>query len=467
MRGAWETIAPMTDSLSLLSFYEAEQVGCPALKDRANVTPLDSLPECPLQASTARCNEGGVAKNYAANGVADEMVSSAFEFCCQAGILGDLGKTAWLVSSLRNYWPAARAEAPELDACEASSPLYSVPHLQQLHSFLCSGGGEGARGAATDSADALVNTVQQLTEAVLWGEKHNTDFFDFFCEAGILSDLVHMLGDAGTPQKVKVQLLQTLSMLLQNSRRDTFLYYLLSNSHLSQMIEMQFDLSDEEICSYYITFLKSLALRLNTDTVRLFFTQRPQPSFPLYVEAVKLFGHDDPMVQTAVLTISLQVFRIEDPQVRAFVLKHAAEEYFPKLASHLRDLWLRVNAAAAEQSRSQAEYANELQNDLLLYMADVFDLNIPELSQALERSILEHAVSPVLIATLQASLGPISDDGIVSPAVALFLARQVIDTLDSKALSTPLASVMDLRQDSTFTASLCPEAMSPSPIRCH
>lgn len=355
-------------------------------------------------------------------------------------------------SLLGSYW--ARSN----DVEGANTPQYSVPHLRQLHACLSLSLETGAEGnKATDEAgDTLVNTVVQLTEALLWGEKHDTDFFDFFCEAGILGDFVRMLGEASTPQKAKVQLLQTLSMLVQNSRRQTTLYYLLSNHHLNRLISMQLDFCDEEICTYYITFLKSLAIRMNVDTVRFFFIQHPEPSFPLFVDAVKLVGHDDQMVRTAVRTISLQAFRIEDPQVRTFVLNHAANDYFPELACALRDLWLRVDVTAAhatEQSKSKVHSANELQQDLLLYLADILDLEIPELSEALEQNILEHAVNPVLVAALQAPPGPASrsglrKDGTLSPAVARFLARQVVDTLDSDVLSTPLNAAMEARRPS-------------------
>merc|ERR1740138_821771 len=172
------------------------------------------------------------------------------------------------------------------------------------------------------------------------------NFFDFFCEKSILADFIRVLNLQKAPKTVKVQLLQTLSMLVQNIRRQTSLYYLLSNNYVNKLIAMPLDFNDEEILAYYITLLKSLAMRLDAETIKFFFVQHPEPSFPLYTEVVKFFGHRDQMVRATVRTITLQVYPIEFPPMRMFVLRHAAESYFSQLAFHLRDLWLRLDTAA-------------------------------------------------------------------------------------------------------------------------
>merc|ERR1719482_2106794 len=123
--------------------------------------------------------------------------------------------------------------------------------------------------------------------------------------------------------KIKVQLLQTLSMLIQNIRRRTSLFYLLSENHVNQLIAIPFDFNDEEILCYYITLLKSFAMRLDCETINFFFIQTPECSFPLYIEATKLFSHRDQMVRASVRTITLQVYSLEDEYVRNYVKRHA------------------------------------------------------------------------------------------------------------------------------------------------
>lgn len=53
--------------------------------------------------------------------------------------------------------------------------------------------------------------------------------------------------------------------------------YLLSNNHVNSIIVHKFDFSDEEIMAYYISFLKTLSLKLNNHTVHFFYNEvRPQ-----------------------------------------------------------------------------------------------------------------------------------------------------------------------------------------------
>lgn len=55
--------------------------------------------------------------------------------------------------------------------------------------------------------------------------------------------------------------------------------YLLSNNHVNSIIVHKFDFSDEEIMAYYISFLKTLSLKLNNHTVHFFYNEvRPQNS---------------------------------------------------------------------------------------------------------------------------------------------------------------------------------------------
>ncbi|EDO26306.1 predicted protein, partial [Nematostella vectensis] len=67
--------------------------------------------------------------------------------------------------------------------------------------------------------------------------------------------------------------LQTLSILFKNTPNESSLNYLLSNNHVNSIIIHKFDFSDEEVLAYYISFLKTLSLKLNTQTIHFFFNE--------------------------------------------------------------------------------------------------------------------------------------------------------------------------------------------------
>eukprot|EP00927_Polykrikos_kofoidii_P016368 TRINITY_DN17390_c0_g1_i1.p1 TRINITY_DN17390_c0_g1~~TRINITY_DN17390_c0_g1_i1.p1 ORF type:complete len:900 (-),score=144.43 TRINITY_DN17390_c0_g1_i1:423-3122(-) len=359
-------------------------------------------------------------------------------------------------------------------ASSPRTPSYSFARLQQLYEKLSQfRESDLEKTGASGGGEAVVETVRQITEALIWGEQNDTNFFDFFCEKSILANFIIVLGLPKAPKTVKVQLLQTLSMLVQNIRQQTSLYYLLSNNYVNHLISMDLDFSDEEILAYYITLLKSLAMRLNGETIKFFFLQNPEQVFPLYIEATKFFSHRDQMVRATVRTITLQVYRIEDHSMRRFVLRHASEFYFSKLAMHLRDLWLRLGAVvsgAGDGDLAALQHENELQQDLLIYLTDVFDLDVTELNDVLADRLLNCTMLPIPLAgaampaqalpsgaiggrgdTLSGSpTAQLSSQGAlgellhstIAPVVALFLLRQVFDTFRCRVLLEPLASAL-------------------------
>eukprot|EP00400_MALV-I_sp_L67-5_P000820 gene820-866_t len=256
--------------------------------------------------------------------------------------------------------------------------------------------------------EVVVNIIQQMTSALVWGEKNNdSSLFDFFCEKNLLAFFVRILGLPRVPKSVKVQIMQTLSMLLQNIQQETSLYYLLSNNYVNQLISTPFDWQDEEILAYYITFLKSLALGLNPETIKFFFNEKAD-HFPLYVEATRFFHHRDGMVRAAVRTLTLQIYKVGDASMRRFVLSNkSSQNYLINNACYLRELWMHLNKLTEEAASvaKMQEVIEELE-DLLDYFSDVFRSGDQKLSELLANRLLTYALIPILCGSLIKSAAP-------------------------------------------------------------
>jgi len=99
----------------------------------------------------------------------------------------------------------------------------------------------------------------------------------------------------------------------------------------------KFDFSDEDVMGYYILFLKTLSLKLNTHTIHFFYNEvsiissipsyqvnlsfplQHTNDFPLYTEAIKFFNHPESMVRIAVRTISLNVYKVQNSSMLRFI----------------------------------------------------------------------------------------------------------------------------------------------------
>lgn len=79
---------------------------------------------------------------------------------------------------------------------------------------------------------------------------------------------------------INTQLLQTLMMILDNINTPTSIWFLLSKNHMNSIITHKFDFQEEEVLAYYISFMKSLSMKLTSDTL-LFFHNEHLPDFPL------------------------------------------------------------------------------------------------------------------------------------------------------------------------------------------
>ena len=95
----------------------------------------------------------------------------------------------------------------------------------------------------------------------------------------MLGDIIGILYQ-NRSNKTKVQVIQTISILVQNihdekSLCDTLLWFnnidfILSNNHINSIITAPLDFSDEDIVSQYISFVKMLSLSINEKTIHFF-----------------------------------------------------------------------------------------------------------------------------------------------------------------------------------------------------
>ena len=111
----------------------------------------------------------------------------------------------------------------------------------------------------------------------------------FFLEERMLGDIIGIISQKRS-KETKVQVIQTISILVQNIRDEkslcsvfyrvmTLLDFILSNNHINSIITADLDFRDEDIVSQYISFMKVLSLSINEKTIH-FFHNNVQLVFP-------------------------------------------------------------------------------------------------------------------------------------------------------------------------------------------
>ncbi|XP_031353822.1 protein CLEC16A homolog isoform X2 [Photinus pyralis] len=356
---------------------------------------------------------------------------------------------------------------------------HSLEHLKYLYNVLSRN-----QTVSEHNRGLLVETLRSIAEILIWGDQNDSSVFDFFLEKNMLSFFLRIMRQrSGGSSYVCVQLLQTLNILFENIRNETSLYYLLSNNHVNSIIVHKFDFSDEEVMAYYISFLKTLSLKLNPHTIHFFYNEHTN-DFPLYTEAIKFFNHPESMVRIAVRTLTLNVYKVEDASMLAFIRDRTAAPYFSNIVwfigKHIHELDACVRNDADHQSQNRLSDLVAEHLDHLHYLNDILLLKITDLNQVLTDHLLHKLLIPLYIYSLSSirrqsevtmetatqnlarvlnkSLSSFeqqeSANGKVSSVVSLFLLSQVFLIISHSPLIRYLAWIILRTERSTFDQGL-------------
>ena len=80
----------------------------------------------------------------------------------------------------------------------------------------------------------------------------------------------------------------------------------MSHPFLNKLISFKFNFYDEELVDIFISFLKSLALQIDSTTIKFFINTRTN-NFPLLAITNKFFNHSEMMVRNAMRIIVLKI----------------------------------------------------------------------------------------------------------------------------------------------------------------
>ncbi|CAF1039000.1 unnamed protein product [Adineta ricciae] len=295
--------------------------------------------------------------------------------------------------------------------------------------------------------DLLIETLRSISEILIWGDQHDSSVFDYFLENGMLIYFLNYMRQKNG-RFICVQILQTLNILFENIRNETSLYYLLSNNHVNNIILHKFDFSDEEITAYYISFLKTLSLKLNKQSINFFYNERNR-ELPLYVEAIKFFNHPETMVRIAVRTLTLNVYKVPDPAMHRFILDCTATEYFSNLVwfirNHVLDFDSLIRNNREINNRGHLTSSLEEYLDHIHYIQDIFLLDVQSLNNVLKEQLMNRLWIPVYVFSLikREKFSRVKDPRVmIDQLTTLFLLAEVFLVIDYRPVVEELADLI-------------------------
>uniref|UniRef100_A0A8C2LG96 C-type lectin domain family 16, member A n=1 Tax=Cricetulus griseus TaxID=10029 RepID=A0A8C2LG96_CRIGR len=347
---------------------------------------------------------------------------------------------------------------------KSSRNIHSLDHLKYLYHVLTKN-----TTVTEQNRNLLVETIRSITEILIWGDQNDSSVFDFFLEKNMFVFFLNILRQK-SGRYVCVQLLQTLNILFENISHETSLYYLLSNNYVNSIIVHKFDFSDEEIMAYYISFLKTLSLKLNNHTVHFFYNEHTN-DFALYTEAIKFFNHPESMVRIAVRTITLNVYKVDNQAMLHYIRDKTAVPYFSNLVwfigSHVIELDNCVQTDEEHRNRGKLSDLVAEHLDHLHYLNDILIINCEFLNDVLTDHLLNRLFLPLYVYSLE---NPEKSGGLRSSIhIPSSSFHQVFLIIHHAPLVNSLAEVIlngDLSETYTKPAQDVPRSSAKPSIRC-
>ncbi|KAG6741069.1 hypothetical protein POTOM_056553 [Populus tomentosa] len=278
-------------------------------------------------------------------------------------------------------------------------------------------------------------------------DRFSLDELRFFMERQVMGEFVRILKVSRTVS-VSRQLLQTMSIMIQNLKSEHAIYYLFSNEHINFLITYAFDFKNEELLSYYISFLRAISVKLDKNTISLFVkTQNEEVvSFPLYVEAIRFAFHEENMIRTAVRALTLNVYHVGDESVNRFVVKAPHADYFSNLLTYFRKQCIDLNGLVSETLKNPDSdtttailaAVDEIEDDLY-YISDVISAGIPDVGRLITDKIMQLLILPLLLPSLQLDA---ANDIQIGAITSLYLLCCILRIVKIKDLANTIAAAL-------------------------
>ncbi|KAI4335345.1 hypothetical protein L6164_013999 [Bauhinia variegata] len=295
--------------------------------------------------------------------------------------------------------------------------------------------------------DFVIEALRSIAELITYGDQHDPGFFEFFMEKQVMGEFVRILKLSRTVS-VPLQLLQTVSIMIQNLKSEHAIYYMFSNEHMNYLITYSFDFRNEEILSYYISFLRAISGKLNKNTISLLVKTRGDEvvSFPLYVEAIRFAFHEENMVRTAVRTVTLNVYHVGDDSVNRYITSAPHVDYFSNLISFFRNQCINLNRLVSETLKNPGPDStstiiatvDEIE-DNLYYFSDIVSAGIPDVGRLITDSILMLLIFPLLFPSLRIVAVNDMQSGVVT---SLYLLCCILRIVKIKDLANTIAATL-------------------------
>ena len=288
--------------------------------------------------------------------------------------------------------------------------------------------------------DDLKDIIQLIIDYLIYGDtKGDQSFFETFCELDFMSEFIK--ASKCKHIEILLQIIKSMSALILTINNKRSLFYIFSKNFINKLITNdEIRNSNEDFLSFYVNFLKSLSMKIDSTTIQLFY-QKDRESFPLLENAMKLYNNDDSMIRNVVKNIFLKFAKLsqEYAPLKSYMMNLPMIKYFCYFACRLTDMTMQLNYLAGYtffyKYNNFKNYAFNYERfklfhddliDEILYIQDLLSINDEQFSSIIFNSLLYYFICPLLLGSIYNSKYFFQEKKenisyMISPQIALYI----------------------------------------------
>ena len=207
-----------------------------------------------------------------------------------------------------------------------------------------------------------------------------------------------------------MQIIKTLSVLINNITNKTIFYYLMSNNFINDIIINNYYIKhDNDYLLIYVNFLNILSSKLNQTTIQFLFREDIN-SFPLLENAIKLYNHPSTNIRNTIKKIFLIIIKIDYKPLNKYLCTLPIISYFCFLSCNIKDNIIFLSQEFESIKKKKYNYNDNnynkyklLLNDIidnLIYIQKIFDIDYPKINYIITNCMFYYCIIPFILFNL-------------------------------------------------------------------
>ena len=239
----------------------------------------------------------------------------------------------------------------------------------------------------------FIEILESTTEHLINGDKKDPKIFELFSSLNFIRDLIVIMSKKN--KEINIQIIKFFSVLMTNLSETHILYFLFNCDFINQHVYEENESIEGDYLYYYISFVKSLILKISTKTIGFFYHAQTY-SFPLLGNCLKFYNHPDTMISNTARNIFLFILKMKHPPCIDYICSLPMLSYFIFLSCRLRDEIKTINKKIIRNKEEDCKILyEEIINDIM-YMQDIFSIGLDKINYILINCIFHYLILPVI-----------------------------------------------------------------------